>query len=377
MKEITETKRCTGCTTCANVCPKKAIKMIENKEGFLYPTIDKEKCVNCGLCKKKCPINSLNENKSTNKCYVGYDKNTDRILDKASSGNIFELLANYILREKGIVIGAAFNENNELKHIVINNVKDLKKLKGSKYLQSDLNDIISYLKNISSDKMILFAGTPCQVAAVKNVIKKDNLFCVDIICHGVPSPKLFKKYIVELENKVNDKVIDYNFRSKVTGWDSYSNTIEFKNKTKSMFRFNNPYMKLFLSNVCLRESCYNCKFKLGNKYSDITLGDFWGIKNYYKDMYNNNKGVSAIIINTSKGEKLFNEIVDEINYRECDIKEIVIGNTSLTNSCQRPESRNVFFEEMNRSSIKKLEKKYGLKISYKQKVKNILKLIIK
>lgn len=377
MNEITETKRCTGCTTCVNVCPKKAIKMTENKEGFLYPTINKEKCVDCGLCRKKCPINCLNENKSINKCYVGYDKNTDRILDKASSGNIFELLANYILRNNGIVVGAAFNENNELRHIIINDVKDLRKLKGSKYLQSNLNDIISHMKNIKDDKMILFVGTPCQVAAVKNVIKNNNLFCIDIICHGVPSPKLFKKYIGELECEANDKIIDYNFRSKLTGWDSYSNTIEFKNKTKSMLRFNNPYMKLFLSNTCLRESCYNCKFKLGNKYSDITLGDFWGIKNYYKDMYNDNNGVSAIIINTSNGEKLFKEIVDEINYKECDLKEIITGNTSLTNSCQRPESRNDFFEEMDRLNIKKLEKKFGLKITYIQRVKNIFKLIIK
>ena len=376
MEQVLEKNKCTGCTACQNICPKKAITMKEDKDGFKYPVIDKEKCINCGLCIKTCPVINTTENKSINKCYVGYNKN-EEIRLKSSSGGIFTLIANYILEQNGIVIGAAFDKENKLKHIAIENKRSLEKLRGSKYLQSDLNDIFSYIKEKIKDNKILFVGTPCQVAGIKSFIKKDynNLICVDLVCHGVPSPKLFQKYIDELE-KENGKLINYNFRDNKTGWDTYSNTATFKNKTITEDRKENNYMKLFLSDIALRQSCFNCNFKLGNKYSDITLGDFWGIKNHYPETYNKS-GVSAIIINTEKGIELFNSINKKIEYKECKLEEIVSGNPSLKISGKEPKNRKNFINELDTLSIKQLTKKYQKKTSLKQKIKRKIKSLLK
>ena len=307
MEEIVSVKKCSGCTACMNICPKKAITMVTSSDGFKYPQIDQDKCINCGLCKKNCPVLNNTNNDSLNHCYVGYALD-DLYKEGSSSGGIFPLIANAILENSGIVIGAAFDENNKLKHVAIEKVVDLIKLKGSKYLQSDLDNIFSYIKNIIKDRKILFVGTPCQVAGLKIFIKNDynNLYCIDLVCHGVPSPKLFDKYIKELEEINNDKVINYNFRDKSTGWDTYSNTIEFKNSRLSELQKDNRYMNLFLSDVALRESCYNCNFKLGNKYSDITLGDFWNIRERFtkNSIVNDNTGISFLMINSEKGIEL-------------------------------------------------------------------------
>lgn len=376
MEQVLEKSKCTGCTACMNICPKGAITMQEDNTGFKYPVIDQEKCINCGLCKKTCPVLNTKENKSINECYVGYNKDEEVRLN-SSSGGIFSLIANYILDQKGIVIGAAFNKENELKHIAIEKNKDLKKLMGSKYLQSDLENIFKYVKENIKNKKILFVGTPCQIGGLKAYIKSDynNLICIDIVCHGVPSPKLFRKYIDELEQE-NGKLLNYNFRDNSTGWDTYSNTATFKNKEIKEDRKDNKYMKLFLSDIALRQSCFNCNFKLGNKYSDITLGDFWGIKNYYPEMYNKS-GVSAIIINTELGKEIFNNINKNIEYKECKLEEIVSGNPSLKVSGKEPKNREEFFKELNNQSISNLTKKYQKKVSLINKIKRKIKSLIK
>lgn len=375
MEIIIDKNKCTGCTACTNICPKKAITLVEDNEGFKHPVIDKDKCINCGLCKRKCPVLNKKENKSINECYVGYNKD-NKEKEQASSGAIFSLIANYILENNGIVIGAAFDKNNKLKHIAVETKKDLNKLKGSKYLQSDLNNIFTYIKENVKERKVLFVGTPCQVAGLKSILNNPNLLCVDIICHGVPSPKLFEKYIKELEEKNNDKLLNYNFRDKSTGWDTYSNTATFKNsKVKELAKDNN-YMKLFLSDIALRESCYNCNFKVGNKYSDVTLGDFWGVQNNYPEMYNK-KGVSAIIINTELGKEIFNTIKENIEYKECKLEEIIASNPSLKNSGTYPKNRTKFFNDMNEQSIDALCKKYIKKPSIIRRVLRKIKRIIK
>ncbi len=379
METIVEKNKCTGCTACMNICPKNAISMEIDNEGFKHPVINKDKCIDCGLCKKTCPVLNTTSNKSLNKCYVAYNKDEVSCKNKASSGSIFELIAKLILNENGIVIGAAFDENNKLNHIAIDNIKDLDKLKGSKYLQSHLNNIFTYIKENIKNKKILFVGTPCQVAGLKSFIKNDfnNLICLDLVCHGVPSPKLFEKYIKEIEDKYNSQIVDYNFRDKKTGWDTYSNTITFKNQKEiTQLQKDNKYMKLFLSDIALRESCYNCNFKLGNKYSDITLGDFWGVNNYYPDMYNKT-GVSAIIINTEKGNNMFNNIKDNIIYKECKLEEITNGNPSLKISGKYPKKRKEFFEKLGNKSVEELSKKYSRKNNIYMKVLNKIKKIMR
>lgn len=377
MEKVIETKRCTGCTACLNICPKKAISMVEGQDGFKYPVIDQEKCINCGICKKTCPVLNTTSNNSINKCYVGYAKD-DKTKENASSGGIFPLLANYILDNNGIVIGAAFDESNKLNHIAITNKKELEKLKGSKYLQSDLDNIFTYIKDNIKDNKILFVGTPCQVSGLKAFLKKDyeNLICIDLVCHGAPSPKLFEKYIKELEQKYNDKLTNYNFRDKSTGWDTYSNTATFKNNKITELNSKNNYMKLFLSDIALRESCYKCNFKLGNKYSDITLGDFWGVSIFYPEMYDN-KGVSCIIINTKKGLNIFDIIKKELRYKECTLDKIISSNPSLNISCKYPKKRKSFFDELSFQAIDNLATKYKKNESLVKKIINRIKKIIK
>ena len=378
MDKIIDKNLCTGCTSCMNICPKGAIDMIEDNDGFKYPVIDKSKCINCGLCKRTCPVLNTTNNNSINKCYVGYAKD-ESIRFNSSSGGIFSVIANFILKNNGIVIGVSFDDN-KLKHIAITENKDLSKLRGSKYLQSDLDNMFSYIKENIKDRKILFVGTPCQVAGLKSFMKReyDNLICIDLFCHGVPSPKLFNKYITELE-KDNGKVLNYNFRDNSTGWDNYSNTWEYKDKKVSQLRIDNDYMKLFLSDIALRESCFNCNFKLGNKYSDITLGDFWGVKNYYPDMYNNS-GVSAIIVNTDKGINIFNDISNNVKFKECLLEEILAGNPSLEKSGILSNKRKDFFKDMDKYSVRYLTKKYtgkSLVKKVKKKIKMIIKKIIK
>lgn len=375
MENIIDKKSCTGCTSCLSVCPKKAISFKEDSDGFKFPVIDKDKCIDCGLCKKKCPVLNTKDNDSINDCYVGFNYDDNEKL-KSSSGAIFSLLADYVLDNNGIVIGAAFDKDNKLKHVAVESKKDLDKLKGSKYLQSDLNNIFTYIKENIKDRKILFVGTPCQVAGVKAIINNKNLLCVDLICHGVPSPKLFDKYIKELESKNNDSLLNYNFRDKSTGWDTYSNTASFKNNNISELSKNNKYMNLFLSDVALRESCYNCNFKVGNKYSDITLGDFWGVQNYYPEMYNK-KGVSAIIINTELGKEAFNSIKNNIEYKSCKLDEIIAGNPSLKFSGKIPKNREQFFLELDSKSIDYLCSKYKKKSSLIRRMLGKVKRIVK
>lgn len=377
MKEIASNNTCTGCTACANSCPQKAIKMKYNTEGFLYPIIDEKKCINCGLCKKVCPVLNSKKNSSINECYCGYARD-EKIVMNSSSGGLFYLLADNVLQDNGVVIGAAFIKSNTLNHIIVEEKKDLRKLMGSKYLQSNMNDIFNYVKKTVNKRKVLFAGTPCQVAGLKSFLKKeyDNLITIDLICHGTPSQKLFEKYVEYLEKKNNDKLINYNFRDKSTGWNTYSNSAKFKNKEIKELSRDNYYMNLFLSDNSLRESCYNCKFKLGNKYSDITLGDFWGINKYYPKMYNK-KGTSAIIINTTKGKSIFDNIQKLIIYEQCKLEEIEANNPSLKNASKRSSKRTTFYKDLEKLCFEKQYKKYNAKkTSISKKMINRIKRLI-
>lgn len=369
--EFIDKENCYGCTACYSICPKNAIIMEYDAEGFIYPIIRDEICIKCGLCKSICPSLYKKSNGSLNKPYVALNKDEKSRLT-SSSGGIFEVLAKYILRENGIVIGASFDKENVLYHTIVSDINELDKLKGSKYLQSNLGDVFKIIKNyLEDDNKVLFVGTPCQIAGLKSYLKHEyeNLYCCDFICHGVPSTKVFNKYISELELK-NGKVIgSVNFRNKDNGWKNFH--MSFKQEKINYFTkySEDIYMKLFLSDICLRSSCYNCKFKLGNKYSDITLGDFWKVDNYYPEL-NDNKGTSAVIINTDKGNLIFNGISKDLIYKECNIEEILHGNLMLKYSSKKHINRDDFFRD--------LDKEYNLEKLYNKYVRgNIVKRIFR
>ena len=295
---IINDSKCCGCRACENICPKKAIKMVENSEGFLYPVVDKEKCVNCGLCKKVCPwINKIKRDNYLEKniCYAA--KSKSKILQlKGSSGGIFGTIANYIINNNGLVVGAEMLNDFSVKHSIVDNKKDLEKLYGSKYVASDLNDVFSEIKKKLSDgKKVLFTGVPCQVAGLLNFLGKnyENLITIDVICHGTPNQKIFKKYIDNMETKKKSKIIKYYFRNKKAGkWGSYKalmiiekNGKKYIKKTHADF---DPYYNNFLLGNSHRESCYSCPFASSNRVSDITLGDFWGIEKIDDKFYDFN-----------------------------------------------------------------------------------------
>lgn len=356
--ELLSRDKCVNCTACYNVCPKDAIVLEEGELGFQYPIINEKKCVDCGFCKRVCPINNINGYKSPIRCYAAYNKDDNQRMN-ASSGGAVALLVDYVLQENGLVIGAAFDAHLKLNHIVASTKAEAERIFGSKYIPSNLGEVFSIIKSEIVNRKVLFVGTPCQVAGLKAflVIDYDNLICVDLVCHGVPSPKLFYKYINELEKKYEDKVIAYNFREKGTGWNTYSNVVSLENNTMKELASENSYMKLFLADVALRESCYDCQFKLGNKYSDITLGDFWGINTFYPEMYDA-KGVSAVIVNSQKGKVVFDIIKENLVYKECKIDEIVAGNPSLVGSSTKKKKRALFIKDIESLDIVSLCKKY-------------------
>lgn len=378
MDKICEKKLCTGCTACFSICPKNAITMVENEEGFKYPVIDNSKCIDCQMCKKTCPVLKSNQKESLNECYAAFSKNKE-IRENGSSGGIFQILAENVLKKGGIVIGAAFDEKFVLSHTPIDKYQDLDKLLGSKYVQSDMKKIYKYVKEKLKDRLILFVGTPCQVAGLKSYIKlnDENLITIDFICHGVPSNKVFQKYIKEIEKKNGKKIDYYSFRNKRNGWKNYNTKIVVENNELIEHHNKNNYMKIFLWDLALRPSCYNCKFKLGNKYSDITLGDFWGIENMPQIMEDDDEGISSVIINTTNGKKFFEKNTEKMFYNRCEIENILKINTALRDSAQLPQNREKFFKNINKYTIDELVKKY-IKKEYKivliiRKFKNIIK----
>lgn len=383
MIEISNKSNCCGCHACFNICPKRAIEMQEDEKGFKYPVINKEKCINCELCKKVCPIiNKVNAD-SKQKAYACINKDEEVRL-KSSSGGIFSLIAESILDIDGVVFGAQFDDEFNVIHSYIEDKEKLYKLRGSKYVQSILGDTFRKVKEfLEKGKYVLFTGTPCQVEALYAFLQKEyeKLYTQDIICHGVPSPKVWKKYKEEIENRNNSKISKMTFRDKSSGWANYSLKWSFLNKnTYVESNHESKYMKAFLKNFSLRESCYECNFKKKNRISDITLADFWGIESILPEMYNN-KGTSLVILNTQKGSEIFDKIKEKINSKPVNFEESIKYNPSMIVSSSKPKNREEFFKDIENLNFDKLQRKYfpnpNIIIRILRKIKAIIKKMIK
>lgn len=362
MIQINDKRNCCGCFSCYNICPKQCINMITDDEGFLYPTIDYNQCVNCHLCEKHCPI--LQQHKSSIQYPIkiyGCRNNSSDELNQASSGGIFELFAKKVLSEKGLVCGAEFDKNWNVRHAFISSMKDIKKLRGSKYIQSNVNSSYKEAEKYLKEKQkVLFVGTPCQIAGLHSYLKKeyDNLLTIDFVCHGVPSPKVWQKYLHEkFDSSV--KIEHINFRSKKRGWPNYCIHFTYaqnKIKYESYKRANKDfYMRGFLHDLYLRPSCYYCKFKGFTSKSDITLSDFWGVwKNYPK--WNDQKGASCVSINSKKGFILFESLREkELSKIELSFKQAYIDyNHSAIYCTPYTPKREVFFRELNEKTFLEL-----------------------
>ena len=353
-------KYCVGCHACANICPKSCIYMESNEGGFLYPKVDYDLCMECNRCIEVCPINNKAEidNKPIAFSCINND---EKIRIDSSSGGIFTLIAEKVLSEGGVVFGAVFDDDFQVEHQYVEKKEELWKLRGSKYVQSKIGDSYKQAKKfLDNKKKVLFTGTPCQNAGLKSYLGGfyDDLLTIDLICHGVPSPLVWKKYIEFREKEAGSPVKRIAFRKKNEGWKRFSVSFLFKDNTEYLGNLHNDlYIRAFLKNVCLRPSCYNCMFKGLNRHSDITLADFWGIQNVLPEM-DNDKGTSLVFVNSRTGKDLFNGIKDRMLYQEVDINEAVKYNSSAIKSAMPNSNRDNFFKDLKYTSFDKLVKRY-------------------
>lgn len=381
MEVYTSKKECCGCTACMNICPKNAIKMIEDEEGFKYPKIDEKKCIECGLCKKICAFqNGYKTQDKLKEINVYASKNkSDDIRIRSSSGGMFVPLSDYVLNNNGVVYGVAFNEKFKAIHIKAENKENRDRCIGSKYSQSDLKDTYKKVKkDLENNKLVLFTGTPCQVGGLNKYlgnINKEKLILVDIVCHGTPSPKLFNEYIKYIERKRKKKIKIFNHRTKEFGWKHNEKIIYDDGKIEVKSNLSQAWKYVFYTHFALRPSCYNCKYTNINRPSDITIADFWGIDKFAPEFVDS-KGVSLVIVNTKKGENIFDNIKEKITSIERKIEEAVEKNPNLVKPTKEPIERETFWEQYKNKGIEFILKQYG-RYNFKCITKDIIKRILK
>lgn len=382
MINIIKKQNCCGCHACNNICPQKCISMLADDEGFWYPLVDEEKCVDCGLCVKVCPEINIYSNLQSfekPKAIASWNLNEDIRLT-SSSGGIFTSIAKDVLEDNGIVFGVGYDEDFNVIHKEIVTIEGLEKLRGSKYVQSDINDTYQRAKKyLNKGRKVLFTGTPCQIAGLYNFLQKDyeNLLTCDLICHGVPSPKVFDSYKKYLEKQYNSNIKRIAFRHKKYGWKLYSVSILFNNDTEySKPLTEDIFMQGFLRNHYLRPSCYECTYAKLPRIADITLGDYWGVSLKYPEL-DDNKGTSLVLINTEKGQSILGLLEDELFIKEVELEHGIKGNPCLVKSVSRPKSRDSFFDDLNNKEFEYVIKKYMSQPSLLKRSVNLAKRIVK
>lgn len=363
MIKIDDKTSCSGCSACANICPQKCISMENDMMGFMYPSVDMEKCVGCGLCENICPSlkkSTIGENVSPI-AYAAQNPN-DVIRQLSSSGGIFTSLAQYILSQNGVVFGAAFDRTfRKVQHVAVQTSQDLYRIQGSKYVQSNAGCSYRTVKEfLEQGRLVLFSGTLCQIAGLKAFLHKDypNLYLVDVVCYGVPAPKVWDAYIDFLEKKHNGKVTQVSFRDKRNGWSDYVISVKFDNgKEYINCRSDDLYMRGFLHDYYLRPACYQCDFKGLNRASDITLGDLWGIEHLAPEL-NDEKGTSLVIISSEKGKALFEKAASNMVKQVVRIEDAVKYNPAIEYNCHSNRNWVQFERDFGNKPILVLLKRY-------------------
>ena len=348
MIKFLSSERCTGCEACANVCPQKCISFQTDSEGFFYPEINVAKCRNCHLCEKICPV--LRPPSTFRRQGVYAAKNPDeKIRMESSSGGVFSMLCEAVLAENGIVFGAAWTQDWNLSHVAVESLEQLKRFRGSKYVQSRIGNSYRQVKSYLEDgRKVLFSGTACQIAGLRNFLQRDyvNLLTVDVVCHGVPSPGVWKRYLNALTG--NRTVTGIEFRNKKYGWSKFSLKIECVGWTYQQTLCDDLFMKGFLRNLYLRPSCGTCPFKGPFGISDLSLADYWGIGRFHPD-FNDNRGVSLVLTNTEKGADLLNRL--NLTMITTPYSEALAGNSALERSHRFSSNRSAFFKSFEKDPV--------------------------
>ncbi len=365
MVEITNKKECCGCSACAEICPKQCIEMKEDHEGFLYPFVDKEKCINCGLCNKACPELNVRGKNRPLKVWAAYTPD-EQIRKNSSSGGIFYTIASAIIKKGGVVFGTKYNNIWGAEFACVDTIEGLRELMVSKYVQSNVGtaykDCKDYLKN---GRQVFFIGTSCQIAGLKTFLGKEysNLLTVDIVCHGVPSPRVWQMYLDEIsgenrkEGQPRKAIDEISFRRKDPSWDNFNFYVKFNESYSSsnkqtqqeinIYNMNDSYMKAFVYNMILRPSCYSCKFKSCRSRSDITIADYWGVKKFHPEIYDD-KGTSIVISCTPKGVETINHLL--LCKTESMYKKAVYCNPAIIKPHEMHKNRSLFFSQYKSNS---------------------------
>lgn len=390
MIQITDKQNCCGCNACGDVCAHNAITFKTDNEGFWYPEVDMDKCTDCHLCEKVCPmlhISELKHNDFNQPKVYGCYHNDIVIRFDSTSGGIFSALAQEMYRLKGYVGGAVYTETFDVKNIISNDKKDLKRLRSSKYLQSNAEGLYKQVKHLLiAGERVLVCGSPCQMAALRSYLGKDyeNLIIVDFVCHATNSPKVFHKYLDTLESKYGSKIVSIKDKNKDHGWHSLARKITFEDGQVYYGEgHEDDFRRGYHMNVYERPSCYNCKFKDFPRMSDITLADFWGMKAIDPAM-DMDLGTSMVMINSQKGLDFFKRIESKLTCKEYALEQGVAGNKPniIGGTLSYPQSidRKSFFSDLDSMSFDKCAEKYfpyseGKGLTFKQKLKNILRAI--
>ncbi len=379
MIQITDKQNCCGCSACTQRCPKHCITMQEDEEGFLYPHVNGELCIDCGLCENVCPFIYPDEARTPKHTYAAIN-NDERIRMVSSSGGIFTLLAEQIINDGGVVFGARFDEEWEVVHDYVDGsasidspLSALSVFRGAKYSQSIIGESYKQTRDfLENDKKVLFSGTGCQIAGLKLFLRKEyeNLTTVEIACHGVPSPLVWREYIKMVSN--GQQLRNINFRDKRNGWNGYGLSFIGIDGKEIMYEraSQNEFLQLFLNDLCMRPSCSNCPAKAGASGADILIGDFWGIDRMHPEMHDN-KGCSLVIAHTAKGKRLFKSL--GAKYLETTHEEAYRYNSCIVNSSQESRYAPIFWYYFGKYGIEAAPK--TLELLRNNKIRRILALI--
>lgn len=360
--KICDEKKCTGCSACASACPKNCIEMIPDNEGFLRPSIVISSCIGCKKCVRTCPVNNQHCDDGSKPLSFAARHKDKYVLEQSSSGGAFTALAAKVLEENGLVFGAGFDDEFNVIHKECSSIDGLDELRRSKYVQSIIGDSYNRIKCALEDaRKVLFCGTPCQVSGLKAFLNKDydNLYTVDFICHGVPSPKAWRNYLEFRESIQGSSIENIIFRSKEKGWKTHSLKMSFMDKTiYSEDVTKDIYLRSFIMDFTLRPSCYVCAFKTVHRISDITLADFWGFDDSICAEWNNDTGVSCVMAHSEKGKRLLDSVNDCLDCIPVHIEQFIKSNPSMINSVKESVLRKKFIKELDRSKFDKVYEKY-------------------
>ena len=389
---------CSACTACAAICPKGAITMAEDADGFLYPAVEESKCVHCGLCEQVCAYRNAPTPPSSKEVYAAVSGSTD--VRESASGGLFAAFALAFLRQEGAVYGCAMeSENGQLypRHICVTEEQELIRLKGSKYVHSDMGDTYRDVRRrLEMGQKVLFSGTPCQVAGLKGYLRKDyeNLFTMDIICHGVPSAKLFRDYIAFEERKHRAKIRTFRFRDKSQGWKLHGAMTLDTGETLYFEPEESSYYQMFLNSYTYRENCYSCPYASDRRPGDVTIGDYWCIELVHPELLEENggplnpeAGVSCLIVNNPRGQQLLAAFGTGIRRWESSYEQASRYNRQLTApSARKPERETVLalcregYEKADlwyRRRLRPIRIRRAIRAAVPRPIKNLIKKVLR